>query len=132
MLLETTLLWLCLQGKCIQATPEAVAVAMCESGDTATLGTGDWRAINVNTDGTVDAGAWQFNSYYVWNPDNLWAIEPVAQSLHMTGAEFMRRYPTPDVAPPYIQYYVFLHLWDNGAGAWHWSASKHCWGEVVR
>ncbi|RPH39928.1 MAG: hypothetical protein EHM87_23245 [Burkholderiales bacterium] len=107
-------------------------MAMCESGDTATLGSGDWRAINVNIDGTIDAGAWQFTNHYVWNPDNLWAIEPVAQSLHMTGAEFMRRYPTPDLTPPYIQYYVFLHLWDNGAGAWHWSASKHCWGEVVR
>lgn len=35
-------------------------------------------------------------------------------------------------APPAIQYLMFEYLWDDGAGAWHWSASRHCWGEVVR
>ncbi len=127
----TIMLWLCLQGKCVDAIPEAIAIAMCESGDTETLGTGNWRATNVNRDGSIDGGAWQINSHWVWNPDNLWAIEPVAKSINLTGAEFIRRYPTPELSPPYIQYYVFLHLWDDGRGAWHWSASRECWGDIV-
>lgn len=132
MLLETTLLWLCLQGKCIQATPEAVAVAMCESGDTVTLGTGSWTITNDNLDGSTDGGAWQINDYWVWSTDDFWVIKPFAASLGMTPMEFLHRYPSPQVAPPAIQYKMFEYLWDDGRGAWHWSASEHCWGEVVR
>ena len=131
-MIATTLVWLCLQGQCIEVRPEAVAVAMCESGDTVTLGTGSWTAYNDNTDGSTDGGAWQINDYWVWSTDDFWVIRPVAASLGMTPKEFLHRYPSPLAAPPAIQYLVFEYLWADGAGAWHWSASEHCWGEVVR
>lgn len=27
-----------------------------------------------------------------------------------------------------VQDHAFLLLWDNGRGAFHWNASRHCWG----
>lgn len=131
MILQTTLLWLCLQGQCIEVTPHAMAVAACESGDTVTLGTGAWDAYNDNVDGSTDGGAWQINDYWVWSTDDLWVIAPFAQSLGMTGKEFLRQWPSPLAAPPEIQYAMFEYLWNDGAGAWHWSASRHCWAKWV-
>ena len=130
-MIETFLIWLCLQGTCIEVTPHAMAVAACESGDTVTLGTGAWDAYNDNSDGSTDGGAWQINDYWVWSTDDLWVIEPFAQSLGMDGKEFLRLYPSPQMAPPEIQYAMFEYLWDDGAGAWHWSASKPCWSKWV-
>lgn len=129
--METIMLWLCLQGTCIEVTPHAMAVAACESGDTVTLGTGRWDAYNDNTDGSTDGGAWQINDYWVWSTDDLWAIEPFAKTLGMTGKEFLRQWPSPQMAPPWVQYAMFEYLWDDGAGAWHWSASKPCWSKWV-
>lgn len=127
----SAMLWLCLQGTCIEVTPHAMAVAACESGDTVTLGTGRWDAYNDNADGSTDGGAWQINDYWVWSTDDLWVIEPFAKTLGMTGKEFLRAWPSPQMAPPHIQYAMFEYLWDDGAGAWHWSASKHCWSKWV-
>ena len=125
------LMWLCLQGTCIEVTPHAMAVAACESGDTVTLGTGAWDAYNDNVDGSTDGGAWRINDYWVWSTDDLWVIEPFAKTLGLTGKEFLRAWPSPQMAPPEIQYAMFEYLWDDGAGAWHWSASKHCWSKWV-
>lgn len=130
MLIET-LMWLCLQGVCIQVRPEAVAVAMCESGDTQTMGTGSWNAMNDNPNGTTDGGAWQFNDFFVWSMDDFWVIRPVAEKLGLTPKEFLHLWPSGMVAPPEIQYLVFEHLWDNGRGAWHWNASKPCWSKAI-
>ena len=127
----SAMLWLCLQGTCIEVTPHAMAVAACESGDTVTLGTGAWDAYNDNADGSTDGGAWQINDYWVWSTDDLWVIEPFAKTLGMTGKEFLRAWPSPQMAPPWVQYAMFEYLWDDGAGAWHWSASKHCWSKWV-
>ena len=131
MIIETALLWLCLQGQCIEVTPHAMAVAACESGDTVTLGTGRWDAYNDNSDGSTDGGAWQINDYWVWSTDDLWVIAPFARSLGMEPMEFLRQWPSPQMAPPEIQYAMFEYLWDNGAGAWHWSASQPCWAKWV-
>ena len=125
------LMWLCLQGQCIEVTPHAMAVAACESGDTVTLGTGAWDAYNDNDDGSTDGGAWQINDFWVWSTDDLWVIEPFAKTIGMTGKEFLRQWPSPQMAPPWVQYAMFEYLWDDGAGAWHWSASKHCWSKWV-
>lgn len=130
-MIETFLVWLCLQGQCIQVRPEAVAIAACESGDTVTLGTGRWDAYNVNDDGSTDSGAWQFNDYWVWNTENWWVIRPVAGFVGLTPLEFLQRYPSPLAAPPAIQYLVFEYLWDDGRGAWHWNASRDCWSKWV-
>lgn len=127
----SALLWLCLQGTCIEVTPHAMAVAACESGDTVTLGTGAWDAYNDNVDGSTDGGAWQINDYWVWSTDDLWVIAPFARSLGMEPKEFLRLYPSPLAAPPHIQYAMFEYLWADGAGAWHWSASRHCWAKWV-
>jgi hypothetical protein len=127
----TALLWLCLQGTCIEVTPHAMAVAACESGDTVTLGTGSWTAYNDNVDGSTDGGAWQFNDYWVWNTENLWVIAPFARSIGMDSATFLQLWPSPQMAPPHIQRDLFEYLWADGAGAWHWSASQHCWAKWV-
>lgn len=127
----TALLWLCLQGVCIEVTPHAMAVAACESGDTVTLGTGAWTAYNDNADGSTDGGAWQINDYWVWNHDNHWVIEPFAQTLGMDATTFLTLWPHPSDAPPEIQYQLFEYLWADGAGAWHWSASQPCWAKWV-
>lgn len=130
-MLGTVLVWLCLQGQCIEVIPEAVAIAACESGDTVTLGTGKWDAFNDNPNGTTDAGAWQFNDFYVWSTDDFWVIRPVAAQLDMTPMEFLHKWPSPMIAPPEIQYRMFLHLWNNGRGAWHWNASRSCWTALM-
>lgn len=126
------LVWLCLQGECIKVRPEAVAIAACESGDTQTLGTGNWMALNDNPDGTSDGGAWQFNDFFVWSTDDLWVIRPVANRLGMTPSEFLHRWPSGMVAPAHIQYMVFEHLWDDGRGSWHWNASRPCWERLLK
>lgn len=116
-------------------TPEAQAIATCESGDTINLGTIDYTAVNVNRDGTIDTGAWQFNSYWVWSKQDRWAIIPLANNVYdMSSTEFLRRYPTAADAPPDVQYQMFIQLWDGGYGWRHWSASKPCWEQwlVVR
>ena len=130
-MIETFLVWLCLQGKCIQVRPEAVAIAACESGDTVTLGTGSWTAYNDNRDGSTDGGAWQINDYWVWSTDDWWVIRPFSASIDMEPMEFLRRYPSPMVSPPAIQYLMFEYLWDDGRGAWHWNASRECWSKWV-
>lgn len=118
-------LW-CYNGLCL--SPEATAVATCESGDTVTLGTMDWQAVNVNVDGTKDTGAFQFNSYWVWSSENRWAIIPVANNVYdISSRDFVRLYPDATKAPPSVQYEMFKNLWDNGYGWQHWSASKPCW-----
>lgn len=124
------LVWLCLQGQCVQVIPQAAAIAACESGDTLTIGTGRWDAYNDNANGTTDGGAWQFNDHYVWSTDDLWVIRPVAASMGLTPMEFLSKWPSGFVAPPEVQYRVFLHLWDNGRGAWHWNASRECWSSI--
>lgn len=111
-------------------SPEAQAIATCESGDTVTLGTINYTAINRNSDGTIDTGAWQFNSYWVWNPIDRWAIIPVANNVYdISSREFIRRWPTAKDAPPDVQYAMFLSLWNDGYGWWHWASSKPCWDQ---
>jgi hypothetical protein len=109
--------------------PEAIAIAACESGDTQTLGTLNWQAANVNSDGTVDSGAFQFNNYWVWNSQDRWVMRPVARRLGITSDELFSRYPTARSAPPSVQYATFLYLWDNGYGWRHWAASQSCWSQ---
>ena len=134
--MATILVWLCLQGNCFWTEqpimPEAVAIATCESGDKTNLGDINWTAVNVNKDGTIDRGGFQFNNYWVWNPNDRWIIRPVANSLNMTSDSFLRSFPTPNDAPPYIQYAVFQYLWDDGYGWTHWSASRDCWSQWMR
>lgn len=130
-MIESVLIWICLQGACLQVRPEAAAIAACESGDTKTIGTGKWYATNTNVDGSIDTGAWQFNSYWTWSSDDHWVIRPVANKLGMTANEFLKRYPTANDAPPDIQYVMFEHLWDDGKGAWHWNASRDCWKALL-
>lgn len=114
----------------IAISPEAKAIATCESGDTKTFGTIDYTAVNVNRDGTIDTGAWQFNSYWVWSADDRWAIIPLANGVYdISSTQFLRMYPTAADAPPSVQYAMFQQLWDGGYGWWHWSASKPCWDQ---
>jgi hypothetical protein len=114
----------------ITISRESAAVATCESGDTENLGSIDWRNVNVNVDGTVDAGAWQFNDYWVWNPNDRWAIIPVANNVYgITSAQFMRMYPTPLDAPASVQYEMFKSLWNDGYGWRHWASSQPCWSQ---
>ena len=134
MTLITILTWLvCYTGIChtesVTVSPEALAIATCESGDTVTLGTANWSAINTNEDGTIDSGAWQFNDYWVWSSDDTWAIRPVANALDESSQTFLQKYPIAAAAPPHVQYAMFNHLWDNGYGWEHWSASKPCWSQ---
>lgn len=131
MILTISLIWLCLQGQCIEVIPEAAAVIACESGDTKTIGTGKWDAINDNVDGTSDGGAFQFNDFWVWSTDDFWVIRPVAAQMGMTPKEFLSKWPSGFVAPPEVQYQMFLYLWDSGRGAWHWNASRSCWSELM-
>ena len=116
-------------------TPEAQAIATCESGDTKTLGSANYTAVNVNVDGTIDTGAWQFNSYWVWSSTNRWTIITLANNVYdMSSTEFLRRYPTAADASPDVQYQMFIQLWDNGRGWQHWASSRPCWEQwlVVR
>lgn len=121
-------------GECTAVTmsPEAYAIAACESGDTETLGSLDWQAVNVNVDGTVDQGAFQFNSYWIWNPADLWIMEPIANRIGMSGKTFTTLWPTPNDAPPAIQLKVFDYVWNDGYGWQNWSASQPCWSQWLR
>ena len=130
----TIILWfICTFGDCrtetITLSPEAVAIAACESGDTVTFGSMNWNAINVNHNKTIDTGAFQFNSYWVWSKDDTWVINPVASQYSMTASQFIALYPTARDAPPNVQYAMFQHLWNNGYGWQHWSASRPCWSK---
>jgi hypothetical protein len=135
--LTTTLfsfvVWWCVNGVCSEQSvilsPEATAIAACESGNTVELGTLDWKAVNVNKNGTNDRGAWQFNSYWVWNAEDQWIIRPAANSIGLTSDKFLELYPTPNLAPPSVQYAVFKVLWDSGYGWTHWKASQPCWSQ---
>lgn len=109
--------------------PEAIVIAACESGNTQTLGTLNWQAVNTNVDGTVDGGAFQFNDYWIWNTSDRWVMRPVAKRLGITSDELFLQYPNAESAPPYVQYTAFLYLWDNGYGWRHWAASKSCWSQ---
>lgn len=111
----------------VELDTAALAVAACESGDRVSLGSHKWYAINDNTDGSSDGGAFQFNDYWIWNPDNRWMLRPIAASMGITSDEFVRNWPSPLAAPPSVQYAAFTHVWNNGYGWKHWSASKSCW-----
>jgi len=114
----------------ITISPEATAIATCESGDTVTLGSIDYTAVNKNTDGTYDTGAWQFNSYWVWSKSDRWAIIPIANGVYdISSTEFLRKYPTAADAPPSVQYEMFKFLWNNGYGWRHWASSRKCWSQ---
>lgn len=106
-LIEIFLALVCHGGVChvdrIYVTPEAMAVASCESGDGWNYGTYDFTARSVTDDG----GAWQFND---------------ATALWLTGQDHAETWS------PAMQYATFVRLWDDGAGWRHWTASKPCWG----
>lgn len=110
-------------------TTEMKAIAACESGDTININSVDWNAVNINDDGTIDSGAFQFNSYWVWNSSNTWIMRHVISDLGMDKRSFFKEYPTARHAPPSIQIMVFNYLWDNGAGWKNWNASKNCWSK---
>jgi len=132
-MIELLIAIVCQFGTCttntIEVSTEAAAVATCESGDTKTLGTVDWDSVRENVDGTLDTGAWQFNSYWVWSGKDRWAVRPLANSIGMTSTEFLMQYPMASQAPPWVQYAMFEYLWDDGYGWWHWSASQPCWSK---
>jgi len=113
----------------VQLSTEALAVAACESGDTVSLGSHKWYAVNDNSDGSTDGGAFQINDYWIWNPDDRWMLNPIAKSMGITSDEFVRNWPSPLAAPPSIQYTVFEYVWDNGYGWRNWKASQHCWSQ---
>lgn len=116
----------------IQVSTPAAIVAMCESGDTVTVGSLDWQAVNVNADGTVDSGAWQFNNYWIWNADDRWIVRPFAnQVLGMSSDTALHIWPTVRDMPPRVQYALFEYVWNNGRGWSHWSASRGCWGRYM-
>jgi len=132
LILSTILLYITCQGNIchvIDVTPEAAAVAACESGDTVTLGSVKWNAIGYNGTWSTDGGAWQFNSYWIWNPSNLWALNQVAPQFGMTGAELAELYPSAAVAPAHVQYTLFEIIWNDGYGWRNWSASQPCWSQ---
>jgi hypothetical protein len=115
----------------ITLSTEAAAVAMCESGNRETLGSLDWGAVNVNRDGTVDQGAFQFNNYWVWNSQDRWIMRPFANSIGMSSDTLFHLWPTPNDAPPAVQVALFEYLWDGGNGWRHWAASRDCWGKWI-
>lgn len=133
-LVELLISFICTTGgNCVShtitVTREATAVAACESGDTVTLGSVNWDAVGYNGTWSTDGGAWQFNDYWIWNPDMTWAIDKVAPKLGLTTNEFIERYPTAQSAPPHVQYEMFKLIWDDGYGYQNWSASQKCWSK---
>lgn len=108
---------------------EEKAIAACESGDTQSLNSIDWNAVNFNDDGTIDTGAFQFNSYWVWNSKDTWIMKRVIRKTDLSVKQFFTMYPTAKDAPPSIQRLAFITLWDNGYGWQHWSASRKCWSK---
>ena len=110
-MIELMLYLACTLGSChveaLMVTPEAVAVAACESGDTVTLGSYEVHARSATDDG----GIWQFNDKtYVW----------------------LNGYDHAELDTPQNQYDTFVYLWDDGAGWRHWAASKPCWTQWLR
>jgi hypothetical protein len=96
----------CTLGHCqptpLTVTPEAVAIAACESGDTVTLGSYELHARSH----TADGGIWQFNdATYLW----------------------MNGYTNAELDTPRNQYDSFVWLWRDGKGWRHWASSKRCW-----
>jgi hypothetical protein len=101
----------CTLGTChvapLMVTPEAVAVATCESGDTVNYGSYELHARS----DTRDGGIWQFNDKtYVW----------------------LNGYDHAELDTPQNQYDTFVYLWDDGAGWRHWAPSKPCWTKWMR
>jgi len=110
-MIELMLYLACSLGSChvapLMVTPEAVAVASCESGDTVTFGSYDVHARSATDDG----GIWQFNdATYVW----------------------LNGYDHAELDTPQNQYDTFVYLWDDGAGWRHWASSKRCWTKWLR
>lgn len=134
-MIEILLGLVCALGVChvehIQISHEAAAVASCESGDTVTLGSLDWDSINVNVDGTIDQGAFQINSYWIWNAQDRWMMRPFANSIGLTSDQLFALYPNAIDAPPDIQVALFEYVWDDGYGWRHWSASRPCWSKWI-
>ena len=96
----------CSLGTCtttpLVITPEAMAIATCESGNTVTLGSYELHARSA----THDGGIWQFNDKtYTW----------------------LNGYDHAELDSPGNQYDTFVYLWNNGRGWRHWSSSKACW-----
>ena len=113
----------------VQLPPEALAIMACESGDTQTLGSYSWDAVNVNVDGTRDGGAFQFNGYWVWNPNDGWLLR---QAFGADWTSVTDQYPSADKAPAHLQYQVFNTLWDDGYGWSHWASSRPCWSKWMK
>jgi len=126
-LLVTFILY-CTPAGCerVQISQEALAVMACESGDTQTLGSYSWNAVNVNDDGTRDGGAFQFNNHWVWNPNDGWILR---QAFGSDWGDLVAMYPSADKAPAYTQYQLFQTLWDDGRGWSHWASSRPCWSK---
>lgn len=124
------LIALCSNEYCINVSEVAAIVAMCESGDQEHIGTVDFDAININTDNTTDHGAWQLNSYWIWNKNDMWILNRVAKALRYSSNDFIRRFPTATDASPYIQYEAFKQLY-NLQGLKPWQASKSCWNRFI-
>lgn len=105
-LIEIFLALVCHGGMChtdrIYVTPEAMAIASCESGDGWNYGTIDFTARSLTDDG----GAWQFND---------------ATALWIFGQSHA------ETLLPATQYAGFVRLWDDGYGWRHWASSKPCW-----
>lgn len=125
---------ICFGGYCepryVEMSFEAAAIASCESGNTVTLGSVDWDATNVNVDGTVDSGAFQFNGYWIWNPHDRWMMRPFANSvLGMSSDTLFHLWAVAGDAPPEVQVALFEYVWDGGNGWRHWSASRPCWSK---
>ncbi len=59
-------------------------------------------------------------------------MNPIAKKIGLTGNQFFEMYPTPNHAPPLVQYAAFNHIWDNGFGWEHWASSKSCWGKWMK
>lgn len=111
---------------------EAQVIAMCESGNTQTLGSLNWNAVNMNKDGTIDYGAFQFNNYWIWNSKDRWIMRPFANNrLLMSSDTLFHIWPTPKDAPPKVQVALFEYVWDDGKGWRHWSSSRSCWGKLI-
>lgn len=110
-------------------TNEMKAIAACESGNRVDINSHDWEAVNVNDNGTTDTGAFQFNSYWIWNSSNTWMMRHVIKDLGMNTRSFFKEYPTARHAPPSIQIATFKYLWNDGYGWTNWKASQSCWSQ---
>lgn len=135
-MIEWILALVCATSMChtesMMVSIEAAAIATCESGDQVTLGSVDWQAVNVNIDGTTDGGAFQFNDYWIWNPNDKWMMRPIARSMHLTSDQMLAWWPKAQLAPPDVQYHAFEVVWDDGWGWQHWNASRPCWEQWLK